>query len=72
MNAMKGFSLSNTNMYGKDEEGDCKAKRERRGGERGGREGGREKDIVWLNWFNAELSPKRSWRGQNSKEMGSH
>ena len=63
MNAMKGFSLSNTNMYGKDEEGDCNAKRERRGG--------REKEIVWLNWFNAELSPKRSWRGQNSKEMGS-
>ena len=24
----------------------------------------------WLNWFNAELSPKRNWREPRSPEVG--
>ena len=26
--------------------------------------------VVWLNVFNAELSPKRYWRGPRSQEVG--
>ena len=26
--------------------------------------------VLWLNWFNAELSPKRYWLGLRSKEVG--
>ena len=26
--------------------------------------------LVWLNWFNAEFSPKRFWRGPRSQEVG--
>ena len=25
--------------------------------------------LVWLNWFDAELSPKKYWRGPKSQEM---
>ena len=27
-------------------------------------------EVVWLNVFNAELSPKRYWRGPRSPEVG--
>ena len=26
--------------------------------------------VGWLHWFNAELSPKRYWRGPKSQEVG--
>ena len=26
--------------------------------------------LAWLNMLNTELSPKRSWQGQRSQEMG--
>ena len=26
--------------------------------------------VGWMNWFNAELSPKRYWRGPMSQEVG--
>ena len=43
-----------------------------RGGKQGGWElsGDQTSEIGWLKGFNAELSPKRYWRGPRSQEVG--